>query len=118
VCLGAGVWSSRMKVETSCHTDASNPDSRGMYEYYYEYELYRFSEGAVAFVACSYVHEPEAANLLRIEIDGSSRPLTVDDMRRPLLHHVLNYLRGTGKRRLTWLSGRGSGYEPVVFSAR
>jgi hypothetical protein len=34
-----------MEVVTSHHIDASDQDDRGMYEYYYEYDLFGFTDG-------------------------------------------------------------------------
>lgn len=102
-----------MHVEQTHHIDAGEPDARGMYVYYYEYDLYSFSEADVAVVARSYRDTPAEAHFLRIEIDGAPRLLHNDDFQRPLVVAATQHLRALGKRELNWLSGRGNGYEPV-----
>lgn len=102
-----------MLIECDHQIDASAPDSAGLYEYYYEYDIYRFTEGAVCFVARSYTDEPDEAHFLRVELDGERRVITDTDLARPLFLAARAYLLGAGKVRLRWLSGRGNGYESI-----
>src|SRR4051794_7209840 len=104
-----------MKVKITHHVDANEPDAEGESEYHYEYDLYVFSEDGVAVVARSYIDEPDEAHFLRIEIDGKPQLMKRADLRRPLVVSAARHLSNTGKKRLTWLSGKGNGYEPVVF---
>jgi hypothetical protein len=103
-----------MQIECSHHIDASDPDDQGMYEYYYEYDLYRFSEGDNCLVARSYYDEPEEAHFLRMEIDGQARLLADSDLKTQLFNDSTKYLRELGKKRLMWLSGQHNGYQPVL----
>lgn len=102
-----------MKVEQTHHVDASAPDERGRYTYYYEYELFVFSEADVVVVARSYSDTPTEAHFLRIEIGDAFHLLKRDDVQRPLVIAAVKHLRALGKQQLNWLSGRGNGYEPV-----
>ncbi|RNF86235.1 hypothetical protein [Montanilutibacter psychrotolerans] len=102
-----------MHIECTRQLDASDPDASGNYEYYYEYDMYRFTDGAICFVARSYTDEPDEAHFLRIELDGTPRPMTDSDLARPLFLAAQAHLHGAGKVHLRWLSGRGNGYEPV-----
>jgi len=86
-----------MQVERIHQIDASAPDASGRYEYYYEYDLYRFTDGPVCFVARSYADEPDKAHFLRAEINGKQRPMKHADLQHPLLLAALSYLRGAGK---------------------
>lgn len=52
-----------MHIECTHHIDASEPDEDGMHEYYYEYDMYRFTDGALCLVARSYSDEPDEAQL-------------------------------------------------------
>lgn len=102
-----------MHVECVRETDASEPDADGMYEYHYEYDVYRFSEEGVCFVARSYTDMPDEAHFLGAEWSGRYRRLDEADLRHPLFLAAAAHLRGIGKVQLNWLSGRGNGYEPV-----
>jgi hypothetical protein len=102
-----------MRIECTRLIDASEPDELGMYEYHYEYDIYRFTDGCMCFVARSYTDEPDEAHFLGLEADGQSRPILDEDLMHPLLFAAQAYLRAAGKIRLRWLSGRGDGYEPV-----
>jgi len=103
-----------MHIERIRHIDASEPDESGIYEYYYEYDLYRFTAGAECFVARSYTNEPDEAHFLRIETDGQPRTIVDGDLIHPLLIAAQDYLHAEGKAQLSWLSGRGNGYEPLL----
>jgi hypothetical protein len=102
-----------MHIERTRQIDASEPDSSGMYEYYYEYDIYRFTAGADCVIARSYTDEPDEAHFLRIETGGMPRIIVDSDLMCPLLIAAQAYLRAEGKVQLLWLSGRGNGYEPL-----
>jgi len=91
------------------------PDSNGLYEFYYEYDLYEFTQGSETLHARSYASEPEEAHLLGIEVGGQGRLLTATDLGKPLPRAALQYLREAGKSSLTWLdpNNRVNGYSRV-----
>ena len=105
-----------MQIAITHHVDASEPDAQGMYDYCYEYDVFRFAADGVTFVARSYVDEPEEAHFLRIEVDGSARRMTSDDLSRPLLRQAALHLQSIGKKSLTWLGGGGAGYLALELS--
>lgn len=105
-----------MHVERTRHIDASEPDEAGMHEYHYEYDAYRFIDGAVCLAARSYVDQPEEAHFLGIEVNGRSRILVDSDLTHPLFLAAQAHLHAEGKTHLNWLSGRGNGYEAVPQS--
>jgi len=103
-----------MDVATTHHIDSSEADAQGgTHDYYYEYDLYRFSEGDAVLIARSYIDTPVTASFLNIELRGNARRLCRADLKTPLLAAAAAYLRTAGKRELLWLSGRGNGYEPL-----
>jgi hypothetical protein len=102
-----------MHVECVREVDASEPDADGAYEYHYEYDVHRFTEDGVCFVARSYTDTPDEAHFLCIECDGRRRLLADADLDHPLFLAAAAHLRGIGKGQLNWLSGRGNGYEPL-----
>lgn len=102
-----------MIVECTRHLDASEPDGAGMYDYHYEYDIYRFTDGAVCFAARNYVERVEEAHFVSVEVKGTSRRLINADLAHPLFLAAVAHFRGEGKTDLHWLSGRGNGYEPI-----
>jgi hypothetical protein len=106
-----------MHVHTSHHVDASEQDSEGFYDYYYEYNILVFSEGEVSLVARSYIDKPGEVHFLRIEAHGERRRLTQSDMNGTLAVESVAYLREHGKTEINWLSGRGNGYQSVLDGA-
>lgn len=106
-----------MQIECSHHVDASEPDADGSYDYYYEYDFYRFAEEGRRLFARSYTDSAEEAHFLSMEVGEVSRLLTDNDLVHPLFLAACAYLRREGKTQLTWLSGRGNGYEDVPSSA-
>ncbi len=116
--LKNGIGPAPMHVERTHHIDASEPDDAGMYDYYYEYDIYVFKDGAVCFAARSYVDEPEEAHFVGVEVKGRSRAMVDADLEHPLFLAALAYLRAHGKKDFRWLSGRGNGYERVPNGMR
>lgn len=105
-----------MEIESTHHIDAGEKGADGRYDYYYEYDLYRFSDGATVIVARSYTDEPQETHFLRIERDGKPDLLKAEDLRQTLFVQSVHYLRGIGKQKLSWLSGRAGDYEPLLPS--
>lgn len=103
-----------MEIETTHHVDAGDKQTDGRWGFFYEYDLYRFSDSAIAIVARSYKDDPQEAHFLRIERDGKSGPLKAEDLRHALFVQAASYLKGIGKDKLSWLSERAGGYEPVM----
>jgi hypothetical protein len=104
-----------MLIDRTHHIDASEPDESGMYDYYYEYDIYRFTDESSCLVARSYTSEPEEAHFLRIEANGNPRSMEDTDLSHPLFLAASAYLCTEGKLQFRWLSGRGDGYESVPF---
>lgn len=102
-----------MQIDRTHHTDASDPDENGDHDYFYEYDLYRFSDGSLSLFARSYVDESDEAHFLNLAIGNRSRPLVDADLTHPLFLAAKAHLLSEGKVRLHWLSGRGNGYEPL-----
>ena len=102
-----------MHVECTHHVDASEPDEAGMYSYYYEYDLYRFTDESACVVARSYTDEADEAHFLRIEVGGQRRPIVGSDFAHPLFPAAQAYLRSIGKVSLRWLGSKGQGFEAV-----
>lgn len=103
-----------MKTVITHHIDADEPDERGECHYCYEYDVYGFSEGDVTLIARAYVDSADEAHFLSVELRGKRRLLRDADLRTPLFADAAAYLRAAGKTKLSWLSGRGNGYEPVT----
>ena len=102
-----------MHIERVRQIDSSEPDESGLFDYYYEYDIYRFTDGPICLIARSYTDEPDEAHFLRVEINGSRRALIDSDLSHPLFLEAQSHLHSEGKVQLSWLSGRGNGYESV-----
>ncbi len=99
-----------MKVECIHKIDSSEPDKNGMYEYYYEYDIYTFSYQDQVLVARSYIDDPQEAHFLSIEKGGENLLLCKNDLQCELATQAKSYLADLGKSELNWLSGEGDGY--------
>lgn len=102
-----------MQVEYSHHIDASEADAEGFYEYYYEYDIYRFTLGDLSLVVRSYSDTCEQASVLRLEEAGKSRPLQSKDLKRPLVQQAREHLQSLGKQELRWFNPRHARYDPL-----
>lgn len=74
-----------MHVTVSHHIDASEPDANGFYDYYYEYDDYRFSLRERTYTA-RVADQPERASYIGCEESGRSRLFNVNCSRRPPTH--------------------------------
>jgi hypothetical protein len=104
-----------VQVEKTHHIDCSEPDADGRYEWYYEYDLFRFAVGDVSLLARSYIGTPCEAHFLRIERGGKPIQLSAEDLGSPLATAAIRHLHECGKRQIKWLSS--AGYEPFGQTA-
>ena len=102
-----------LQVECSHHIDASEPDAEGFYEYYYEYDIYRFTLGNLSLVVRSYSDTSAQASVLRLETAGKSRALQLKDLQRPLLLQAKAHLHTLGKQDLRWFNPKYARYDPL-----
>lgn len=105
-----------MHIECTHHVDASELDEAGYYKYYYEYDLYRFTDEPICFVARSYTDEPDEVHFLRVEEDGRPRIMVNADLTHPVCLAAQAHLLAIGKKHLRWLGGR-DGYGPLPSSS-
>ena len=89
------------------------PDG-GPYEFYYDYEVFRFEQGMTAVTARSYRDEPAVASFTGVEVNGNDRLLERDDFRLPLVRAAVHHLRTIGKQDFQWLDPSSTeGYSPI-----
>ena len=98
----------------SC-VDSLGPDTDGNYEYYYKYDMYRFTRNNRTVIVRSYTTEPNEAHFLGIEINGKKRLIERADFKSPIVKATIYYLVKTGKSELNWLdqSNTHDGYSKV-----
>lgn len=93
-----------MDVRIERHVDASDPDANGAHDYFYEYDLYRFSDGTASYFARSYTDTPEEAHFLKHARGNRERLLRPSDHDDPLFQDAVTWLRSAGKSELKVLS--------------
>ncbi|MBB5408287.1 MULTISPECIES: hypothetical protein [unclassified Paraburkholderia] len=100
-----------MKVIVSHHIDCSDRDENGMYEYYYECDIYEFVEGNVSYIVRAYMDEPGDAHFLKTKGDGDQdwRIMMEPDKDEPLFKEVVEHLKNIGKPNIRCFMGR-TGY--------
>lgn len=101
----------RMRVSVDHYVDASDTDADGMHEWYYEYGVYRFSQGGRSFVARAYTDEPGKAAFLSCEVKifgfRRHRLLNSADLRSSLFVAALAHLRRLGMTSIDRLTKAG-----------
>jgi hypothetical protein len=100
-----------MHVERVHHIDCSEPDEAGMHEYYYEYDMYYFTDGPLSLSVRCYTDEPDEGSFVGIGVDGETRALELADLSRPIFLAAMSHLKTEGKVLFSWFSGIG--YEPI-----
>jgi len=104
-----------MNVEMTHHIDASEPDERGLYSYFYEYDLYTFSDGPTSYIARSYADTPTEAHFLKRRRGSRETLLCARDLQEPMFAEALAYLGAAGKSELKWLSEK-TGYISISIA--
>ena len=100
-----------MEVSKRHFVDAGEKDADGTFDYYYEYDVYEFSDGVKTFVGRSYTDTPEVAAFLGR--DGQF--ITNGDLVSPLFKEACEHLKKEGKTKIYFLdeSNLQDGYSPV-----
>jgi len=101
-----------MNVDKSHHIDKSEPDANGMYEYYYDYYLYEFTQGALKLTARRYANESDA-HFLGFENAGEKVFLSKRRLNEPLLLQAIDYLQSEGTRAFSYLD-ESEGYVEIL----
>jgi hypothetical protein len=84
-----------------------------MHEYYYEWDDYWFTDGALFLLARSHADEPEEADFMGINLDGESREIALTDLSHPLFIAAYAYLLTEGKVKIQsvhWQRVQSHGY--------
>ena len=100
-----------MEVIKTHHVDASEPDANGLHDYYYEYDLYAFSEGDLSYVARRYCDEPGQARFLNKRTGQDWRLLEASDFNTAMFAEATACLRQEGAKQIQVLGKQG--YFPV-----
>ncbi|MDQ8205874.1 hypothetical protein [Pelagicoccus sp. SDUM812003] len=99
-----------MKVTKEHKIDAGEKDSEGYYDYFYEYDIYTFTENGKKLTARKYIDD-ETAHFLRIENEGEERILTKEDLETSFISEAIEHLRNEGIEEVEYLAN--SGYERI-----
>lgn len=100
-----------MEIVKTHHIDASEPDENGLHDYYYEYDIYAFSEDGVSYVARRYTDEPEIAHFLKMRTGQDWRLLEASDFNTAMFAEATACLRQEGAKQIQVLGKLG--YFPV-----
>jgi hypothetical protein len=104
-----------MKIEQTHQIDCSERGADGKYDWYYEYDIYRFTQDDRTLVARSYKDTIEEAHFLRLEVQAKSVEITAKNMSEPLFKQALLHLRSIGKMKVEYLGPEG--YAPIATEA-
>lgn len=67
-----------MKIEKEHFIDCSEKDENGLYEYYYEYDIYTISFTDITYFARSYVDEPKQISFLSFTASKDNKRVLFD----------------------------------------
>jgi hypothetical protein len=97
------------------HVDSRESSVKEKYDFYYDYDVYRFSDGSQTLAARSYSFEPTTVNLISFETGDDIESLTESSFALPLVQIAIGHLRALGKQHLRWLNveGKGDAYIPI-----
>lgn len=96
-----------MDVNITQKVDKGEREANGKYDFYYEFEVFEFSESDLCYVARSYKDESSEAHFLRKKISGKVGQIKSNDLKAPLFLEATKYLRQKGKTTLKYLGDKG-----------
>ena len=99
-----------MKVTKEHQIDAGEKDAEGYYDYFYEYDIYTFTENGKKLIARKYTDD-ETAHFLRIKSGGKERMLMKEDLETSFISKAIQHLRNEGIEEVEYLAN--SGYERI-----
>lgn len=100
-----------MEVIKKHEIDASEKDSNGNYEYYYEFDDFQFIENNVTFFARSYSDEPNEVSFRGVIKDSNRQMISTTDIQSVMFKQAVNHLKSEGKSVINVLTE--SGYEAI-----
>jgi hypothetical protein len=103
-----------MQVTLSRHIDKSELRADGFYDYYYDFNLYAFSDGNIIYHARSYNDQPNEAHFINGEREGRIFFLGNTDFKTALFIEACTYLQACGLMQLIYLGN--DGYEPITVN--
>ncbi len=87
--------------------DKGPKNERGLYKYYYEYDIYRFEKDDIAFIARSYTDESSRAHFIFALEKGVRRSIVEEDFQIRLFLEAVSYLLREGKTTISYLAEGG-----------
>lgn len=98
-----------MKIKKNRIVDKSERDANGMYEYYYEYDIYEFVFDEYTLTARNYFDEPDEAHFLSKSIGNRRGFVEKVDLLDENILQAISHLKKEGKKVIKYLSHEGSG---------
>ena len=106
--LNPATFNAKIAINISHHVDASAPNAQGMYDWYYEYDVFEFTnkQHTSALTVRSYSNTPFEASFIDL---NSRQPecIVLDDTLKPLFLFAIQYLKKSGKTKINYLSAHG-----------
>jgi hypothetical protein len=103
-----------MQVTLSRHIDKSELRADGFYDYYYDFNLYKFSNSNIIYHARSYNDQPGEAHFINGEHEGKVFFLGNTDFNTDLFIEACTYLQACGFKELC--CSRDQGYAPITIN--
>lgn len=98
----------KIAINISHHVDASAPNAQGMYDWYYEYDVFEFTDQqhASALTVRSYSNTPFEASFIDLN-NRQHEIIALDDTLKPLFQFAIQFLKKSGKTKINYLSAHG-----------
>jgi len=100
-----------MEVIKTHEVDASEKDSQGHYDYYYEFDEYQFKDSNSIYHARCYMEEPNSVNFSGVTRDNTRQLVTQTDIKSPAFKKAVEHLKNEGKITIEVLTE--SGYQAI-----
>jgi hypothetical protein len=101
-----------MKISLQHHIDNGEKDADGNYDFYYEFDVFSFSEGSFSLYARSYIEDSALVSFTNSTRDEKVIFLTAADFKKPFFIEACTYLHAIGKQQFQYLDKK-QGYVAV-----
>lgn len=96
-----------MEVKITHKVDSGEKNTEGVYDFHYEYDVYKFIDNRTCFVARSYNDEPSEVHFMKKVYFGQSGYITDGDLTSPLFIEATKHLKSMGKIAISYLTKNG-----------
>ncbi len=96
-----------MEISKEHIIDCGDKSEDGSYDFYYEFDLYKFKFKSIVFLAKSYKDESELVSFFGVDIEGKREMIVKEQLKSDMFVQAVEYLRGQDFKKIDILTEVG-----------